>query len=503
MLILFFLSSGLFLGWSLGANDAANVFGSAVGSRMIRFGRAAVICSVFAVLGAVVGGAGATHTLGKLGAVNALGGSFAAALAAALTVTLMTRLSLPVSTSQAIVGAILGWNLFTGSLTDTDALWRIVGTWLLCPVLAAAVAVVCDRLFRALFRSLRLHLLWEDMITRWALVLVGAFGAYSLGANNIANVMGVFVPVAPFDSLSVGGLFTFSGAQQLFLLGGLAIALGVFTYSRKVMATVGSSLMRLTPQMALVVVLAQSVVLFVFSSQGLEAWLKGSGLPTLPLVPVSSSQAVIGAVVGLGLIRGGKGIRYRVLGDIALGWVTTPVLAAAVAFVALFFLQNTFGVIVARDLAYVLDEPVREHVIALGDDDPGLDSLMGGVWATEKEMEAALRAETELGAAARRRVVSAAARDRFVVGPRELARELASGLYSAEQAAALESLAGREFRHDWQLLAALAEASAAWDPARSADPVARMALERRRRAVVYAFRAVEPPARPRPRPVVS
>ena len=51
---LFFLSSGLFLGWSLGANDAANVFGTAVGSRMIRFSTAAVICSVFVILGAVM-----------------------------------------------------------------------------------------------------------------------------------------------------------------------------------------------------------------------------------------------------------------------------------------------------------------------------------------------------------------------------------------------------------------------------------------------------------------
>ena len=49
--VLFFLTSGLFLGWSLGANDAANVFGTAVGSRMIRFTTAAVICSVFVVLG--------------------------------------------------------------------------------------------------------------------------------------------------------------------------------------------------------------------------------------------------------------------------------------------------------------------------------------------------------------------------------------------------------------------------------------------------------------------
>ena len=57
--VLFFLTSGLFLGWSLGANDAANVFGTAVATRMIRFGTAAALCSVFVILGAVFSGAGA------------------------------------------------------------------------------------------------------------------------------------------------------------------------------------------------------------------------------------------------------------------------------------------------------------------------------------------------------------------------------------------------------------------------------------------------------------
>ncbi len=62
--VLFFLTSGLFLGWALGANDAANVFGTAVGTRMIRFTTAAVICTVFVILGAVISGAGTTETLG-------------------------------------------------------------------------------------------------------------------------------------------------------------------------------------------------------------------------------------------------------------------------------------------------------------------------------------------------------------------------------------------------------------------------------------------------------
>ena len=141
-----FLTSGLFLGWSLGANDAANIFGTAVGSGMIRFATAAIICSIFVILGAVVSGAGAAGTLGQLGAVNALPGSFMVALSAALTVYWMTKLGLPVSTGQAVVGAIVGWNLFSGFPTDLGALTKIVSTWVFTPLLAGFFAVILFQL---------------------------------------------------------------------------------------------------------------------------------------------------------------------------------------------------------------------------------------------------------------------------------------------------------------------------------------------------------------------
>ena len=125
--IIIFLLGGLFLGWSLGANDAANVFGTAVGTRMVRFKTAAIVCSIFVILGAIISGAGTTETLGKLGAINALPGAFAACVAAGLSVYLMTKAGLPVSTTQAIVGAIVGWNLYTGSATNIRSEERRVG----------------------------------------------------------------------------------------------------------------------------------------------------------------------------------------------------------------------------------------------------------------------------------------------------------------------------------------------------------------------------------------
>lgn len=344
----FFLLSGLFLGWSLGANDAANIFGTAVGTRMVRFRTAALVASLFVVLGAVAGGAGTTNTVGALGAVNALGGSFTVALMAGLSVAWMNRSGLPVSTSQAVVGAIIGWNFFTGSPTDLRVLRHIVTAWVASPFIAAVVAILLYLLVRLLLRRYHIHLLELDALTRAGLVVAGAFGAYSLGANNIGNVMGTFAQASPFDDQELAGL-TVSGTQQLFLLGGLAIALGIWTNSYRVMTTVGAQVFKLTPILALVVVLAHSISLFVFSSTGLQALLIRAGLPTLPLVPVSSSQAIIGAILGVALVKGGgAGIRAGVLGRIAVGWLVTPVVAGLLSFVALFVMQNVFGVRVSQ-----------------------------------------------------------------------------------------------------------------------------------------------------------
>ena len=59
-------------------------------------------------------------------------------------------------------------------------------------------------------------------------------------------------------------------------------------------------------------------------------------------MPVSSSQAIVGAVIGIGLLKGGRGIQWRVLGRIGAGWVVTLLIAGVVCFVGLFVLQNVF-----------------------------------------------------------------------------------------------------------------------------------------------------------------
>jgi len=354
----FFISSGLFLGWSLGANHAVNVFGTAVVSKMVKFRTAAIISGIFVVLGSVISGAGTTKTLTDLGSINAIAGSFSVALAVGISVTLMTRAKLPVSTSQAVIGGIIGWNIFTGSPTDYNSLSKILFSWIASPIIAAIFGFLIFKLIKKTVLKWKIHLLRLDNYTRIGLIIVGALASYSLGANNIANVMGMFASAPLFKDLNVGNLIVVSSVQQLFLLGGLAIAVGIFTYGNNVMETVGTDLYKISPITGFVVVFAEFIVLWLFTSQSLEAFLLKNNLPSFPLVPLSTTQAFIGAVIGVGLAKDPLSINFKVLGKIGIGWVVAPLSAGLITFISLFFIQNVFEQKIIHPVPYQITTSV-------------------------------------------------------------------------------------------------------------------------------------------------
>jgi PiT family inorganic phosphate transporter len=460
----FFLSSGLFLGWSLGANDASNVFGTAVGSRMVRFRTAATVCSIFVILGAVISGAGASHTLGKLGSVNAVAGAFMVAFAAAMSVYLMTLARYPVSTSQAIVGAIIGWNLFTGSVIDYQSLTKIVVTWIVCPILSAIFAMIIYKLVAMYIRVMKIHMFKLDKMTRYGLFLAGAFGSYSLGANNIANVMGVFVPVSPFSNISFYDLFSLTSAQQLFFIGSIAIAVGVFTYSKRVMMTVGQGILQLSPVAAFVCVIAHSIVLFLFASQGLERFLISHNIPPIPLVPVSSSQAIVGAVIGIGLLKGGgRGIRWKMVAGITSGWFVTPIIAALISFISLFFLQNVFQQETFRPVPYQITQAAAERILENEVSPRPVEELRLKEFPTAVKFNSALSRYEFLTRQERDIIMDSAAIDEMEVTLDQIA-QIDMDWITPEQVDVFRRLEGRIFEHKWELDEALAEESTHWQP---------------------------------------
>ena len=122
------------------------------------------------------------------------------------------------------------------------------------------------------------------------------------------------------------------------------------------MRTVGKGILALNAEAALVVVLAQALVLFLFSSTSFSNFLMAIGLPPLPLVPVSSTQVVVGAVVGIGLVKGMQEVKGKMLGGIALGWIITPLVAGIFTFFTLFFVQNVFSLQVSSGPREIIAE---------------------------------------------------------------------------------------------------------------------------------------------------
>lgn len=296
------LLAGVFLGWSLGANDASNVFGSAVASRMLKFWTAAILASLFVLIGALLQGHAGIETLKELTRLD-LQQAAICSVSAALTVTIMTVLALPVSTSQAVVGSILGIGLLNRQL-DLGGLGKVFLCWFGTPIGGVVIAVLLYKALAGIYNRLRMNLFKSDGVLRIALIIAGAYAAYALGANNVANVTAVFV--------GAGQLSAFAAL----LVGGMSIGLGILTYSRRVMETVGRRLVKLDPFSALVVVLAEAITVHIYAFIG---------------VPVSTSQAVVGAVLGVGILKGIETVRKRTLLNILVGWSFTPLVATLIA----------------------------------------------------------------------------------------------------------------------------------------------------------------------------
>jgi PiT family inorganic phosphate transporter len=310
------LIGGLLMGWSLGANDAANLFGPIIGSRAMRFWTAAGLASIFVLVGAVTIGSRGFATYGGITTPSLLG-AFLVMIASGGTVALMTVFGLPVSSTQAVVGAIVGSTLLSGGGSFAP-LVKIGVSWVLTPLGGMLAAYVPYKLLTLFPRALPSRLVARAAVLRIGLVVVTCYSAFALGANNLANVTGVYVN-AGLVSPAVGAWF-----------GALAIGLGILTFSRRVIETVGSRIVPLDAVTALVVILAEAITLNVYAVLG---------------VPISASQAVVGAVLGIGLVKGVRTIDGGVLLRVLFGWVGTPTVAGILCVILVLVVRLAGGAV--------------------------------------------------------------------------------------------------------------------------------------------------------------
>jgi PiT family inorganic phosphate transporter len=389
---------GFYMAWNIGANDVANSMASAVGAKAITIRQAILIASVLNVIGATFIGSHVTNTIRK-GIVStevlsdpqlALIGALSALLAAALWVSFATWKSLPVSTTHSIVGAMIGFGIMAGGLDviNWPKLGAVILSWVISPVFSMVIAFLLFKLIVRLVLSSddagAAALRWSPVfigsagfvvvlsflfktplgkkfaVTMPTALIIGAVMAYVLGmagkmsinrfvmrrrnqgaeeifrriqigtscyvalahgANDVANAIG---PLAVIYFLVKTGAVGAKVPVPVFLLlfGGVGIACGIWMAGYRVMTTIGTKITTLTNTRGFCVDFSAATTVLLASKMGL---------------PVSTTHAAVGGVMGVGIARGMEAVNFRIVLQIMLYWVLT-VPAAALTSMLLFWI---------------------------------------------------------------------------------------------------------------------------------------------------------------------
>jgi PiT family inorganic phosphate transporter len=151
--------------------------------------------------------------------------------------------------------------------------------------------------------------------------------AFAHGSNDVANAVG---PLAAVVSTAKSGIISGNVALDawILLLGGIGIVIGLATYGRKVIATVGHKITHLTPSRGFAAELGASVTIVVASSTGM---------------PISTTHTLVGAVLGVGLARGLSAINLSVVRGIFASWIITIPAGAFLSIIFFFILKAIFS----------------------------------------------------------------------------------------------------------------------------------------------------------------
>ncbi|MCX6339010.1 MAG: inorganic phosphate transporter [Candidatus Aureabacteria bacterium] len=306
------LLGGLFLGWGIGANNSADIFGTAVATNSIRYKTAIILIAIFVALGAIVEGPKLYHSY-RFSTTITMTLAFVATMSAAVTICVCTYMSLPASASQAAVGGVMGIAIWANGMGGAD--WGKLGVWGCCwvlsPLASACIAFMFMKFVGPLIQRHIKNVEFLNSIYKIGFIIIGCYAAYTLGGNNVVVTTGPFYQAGLFGDPSHYWPAVIAAA-----FGAVSISAGALTYARKVMRTVGHGITALDPFSALVVVLSHAIAIH---------------LSTQFHIPVSSAQATVGAVAGVGFSKGMRTVNSRMLATIFCGWVLTPAVSAFLA----------------------------------------------------------------------------------------------------------------------------------------------------------------------------
>jgi len=272
--------------------------GMPVAAGAIRALPALLLMAPLAFVGAAVASERVESTVGRglLTGTASIGLALAIVLGAFLLTATYNFFALPTSTIQILVFSTVGAGLAAG----TPVLWGTVGRLVLLWAIAPLVAVALGWGLMRLADRRRPDPSAPSALTRAAvvgLVAVGAAASFAMGANDVSNASGSLVMTGLFGLVAAG------------VIGGIGLAVGVVSWGRPILRRVAFGLVRLDPRMAVTAQLAQAAIILGSVSVGLFT---------------SMNQALVGAMIGVGLARGPGTVDWRPVRGLLLGWGVGP-----------------------------------------------------------------------------------------------------------------------------------------------------------------------------------
>jgi PiT family inorganic phosphate transporter len=389
LILTFAFIAGIYMAWNIGANDAANGMASPVGARAITMKQALFICGILDFIGAAFIGSHVTKTILKDIVDPALIndpsiiciGLLSALASASFWVFFSTWSQYPISTTHSIVGAMIGFGIIAGgpSVINWKKVIYVSLSWIVSPFFSGLLSfmiftvirknILMKRdvfkralMFSPIFSGAALFVIffslllktplgdkiglsqWESLclslflmsilstagyilfrsfimkrdeegaeeIFRWLQVMTACYVALAHGANDVANAIG---PLAGIYIIVITGSVVQEAQVPFFLLviGGIVIAIGVITWGHRVIQTVGLKITSLTNTRGFSVDFGVATSVLIASKLGL---------------PVSTTHAAVGAVIGVGVARGIDAVDFGMVWRIILYWVMTLPISA-------------------------------------------------------------------------------------------------------------------------------------------------------------------------------
>jgi len=315
--------------FSIGGNDEA--MAPAVGARVFTVRAAVLIGGFITIIGAATLGSNVSEKVGSdlvSGMEMSIDMVFAILISMAIWLLIASiSKGLPISTTQCIVGSVIGvaisaplmgYSEWGVGAVDWFVVLEVFAGWILSPVIGFVFAAGIFALVRRLQKRAKGFADFEKQERIASFLLAGFLILTSLsrGGNDVANAIAPLVVLPDFSGVYDLGFMVFPRYLVPLLIGGIGMALGLIVVGRKVIRTLATEVVTLSPTSALAASISVSVIMFVGTLLGL---------------PLSGTHVLVAALIAVGWVAETP-IQMKQVRDILISWIVTVPISAIFAF---------------------------------------------------------------------------------------------------------------------------------------------------------------------------